>query len=71
VGQVQHFRKSDLFPSKIPKDLNRCPVKISTFPWEFFVLPPIIPHGREKSTDDTVSKDISYTDGVEIQLVNS
>ncbi|PSN41928.1 Ionotropic receptor 573 [Blattella germanica] len=53
-------RNSSIFPSKIPFDLQGCPIKIATFPW-----PPFIFNSRGTRMTDKVY----YNSGLEIKLV--
>jgi hypothetical protein len=63
----QFLLGANLFPLKVPNDLHGCPLKISTLPWEPFVLPL---RTLPKESNVTQPQNTYYNDGVEIRLIN-
>lgn len=58
------FQKgNNLFPEKIPLDLNNCPVKVRTIIWPPYVIAP------KKYNRSQIG--INFTQGLEIQLLNT
>jgi len=56
-----HFAKNaDLFPQKITRNLNRCPLKASTMNWGSLVTPPF------ESTGEGNGPKITYKEGLEV-----
>lgn len=56
-----HFAKNaDLFPQKITRNLNRCPLKASTMEWGSLVTPPF------ESTSEGNAPKVTYKEGLEV-----
>lgn len=59
--QNGHFAKNaDLFPQKITRNLNRCPLKASTMNWGSLVTPPF------ESTGEGNGPKVTYKEGLEV-----
>ena len=53
----------NVFPTKLPKNMNGCPVKIATIIYPPYILPPS--KGQNKGNN------VNLTNGIEIQIIKS
>lgn len=59
----QFEQNANLFPNKIPKKLNDCPVRVRVVQWPPYVMPP-----KEHITGTEIYE---FDDGLEINLINT
>jgi hypothetical protein len=62
IGRGRFLHNTCLFPPKIPKDLQGCPLTVSTFEVPAFII--------KLSTSKVDTKSIIYEKGLEIQIVS-